>query len=157
MTRFVTKKALLVALITSVIASCKGISGNREVVSNAPAQVAPADAPPKDGLSSAGGQYVVIYKTSPHPIPLNEPFAINVRVLDAKSRSEPLADVTLDVDGRMPHHRHGMNRQPVVTRGDNGSFHVQGMLFHMPGRWELYFDITRDGRTERAQDVIFLD
>jgi hypothetical protein len=25
------------------------------------------------------------------------------------------------------------------------------MLFHMPGHWELYFDISRGGTSERAQ------
>jgi len=28
---------------------------------------------------------------------------------------------------------------------------VLGLRFHMPGRWELYFDVTRDGVLERAQ------
>ena len=137
------------AAAIAIVAGCKGVSGHREVVSTPQTT--------GDGLASASGQYVVIYKTHPTPIPLNAPFDIDVRVLDAKNRSEALRDIKLDVDGRMPHHRHGMNRQPQVTQRSDGSFHVQGMLFHMPGRWELYFDVTRDGRTERAQDVIFLD
>ena len=31
------------------------------------------------------------------------------------------------------------------------------MLFHMAGRWEIYFDITRGGITSRAQDEITLE
>ena len=30
-------------------------------------------------------------------------------------------------------------------------FRAEGMLFHMPGHWEMYFDITQGGRSERAQ------
>jgi hypothetical protein len=147
---FIKVAAYVVLLVgASSLCSCKGVSGQREVASS--------PQPAGDGLASAGGQYIVIYKPDPNPIPLNEPFNIEVQVLDAKSRKPLQNGFKLDVDGRMPHHRHGMNRQPTLQQREDGTSLVQGMLFHMPGRWEVYFDITRDGRTERAQDVIFLD
>jgi hypothetical protein len=49
-----------------------------------------------------------------------------------------------------------MNRVPEVTRAGDG-FLVGGMLFHMPGRWELYLDVTEGALTERAQLEVLLD
>ena len=37
------------------------------------------------------------------------------------------------------------------SRLPDGSYKAEGMLFHMPGHWELYFDVSQGGRTERAQ------
>ena len=59
------------------------------------------------------------------------------------------------VDGGMPAHRHGMNTDPVVTPLGGGRYEVKGLLLHMLGHWELYFDLTDAGVTERAQlDVV---
>ena len=30
-------------------------------------------------------------------------------------------------------------------------------MFHMPGRWELTFDVEADGRTERLTGVLLLE
>ena len=60
-------------------------------------------------------------------------------------------DLQVQVDARMPAHFHGMNRTPKLTRQADGSFTAEGLLFHMPGHWELTFDISRGGKTERAQ------
>jgi hypothetical protein len=68
-----------------------------------------------------------------------------------------MRDVRLDVDARMPEHFHGMNRAPVITARPDGTFDVRGMLFHMSGYWELYFDVTRGGVTERAQVAVELE
>ena len=57
----------------------------------------------------------------------------------------------------MPQHGHGMNRVPEVRALAGGRFRVEGLFFHMPGRWELYFDVTQGARTERAQVAIDLE
>ena len=57
----------------------------------------------------------------------------------------------------MPEHGHGMNRVPKVAPRPDGGFHAEGLLFHMPGRWELYFDVTQGAVTERAQTDVFLE
>jgi hypothetical protein len=78
-------------------------------------------------------------------------YALDVWVFDAHDATRPLTDVALAVDASMPEHQHGMTRRPIVKRTENGGFRVEGLLFHMPGRWELYFDVTRAAITERAQ------
>ena len=107
-------------------------------------------------LVSANGTWLVTYQTNPGPIPLNTPFAIEVTVTRADKKQKQ-DGFSLSVDGRMPHHRHGMNRTPTVKALDGGAFLVEGMLFHMPGRWELYFDIVAQGKTERAQVAVELE
>ena len=57
----------------------------------------------------------------------------------------------------MPHHRHGMLENPTLRRTGPGAFTFTGMNFHMPGRWELYVDITREGVTQRAQTVVVVE
>jgi hypothetical protein len=47
---------------------------------------------------------------------------------------------TLRVDASMPEHRHGMNYRPGVSARADGQFRAEGLMFHMPGRWELVFE-----------------
>ena len=107
-------------------------------------------------LTSGNGTYTVQSPTIPAEIPLNEPFSIRARIRIAETDRVP-EDAQLAVDGRMPHHRHGMVRTPTLKALGNGEYLIEGMLFHMPGRWELHFDITREGMTERAQCDIELE
>jgi hypothetical protein len=100
---------------------------------------------------SHDGSYRVSFTPSPNPIPMNELFTLDVEVLDGTTGIERIPDAELAVDAAMPAHRHGMNRIPRVNARGNGAFEVTGMLFHMPGHWELYFDVTRGGVTERTQ------
>lgn len=44
-----------------------------------------------------------------------------------------------------------MTRVAKVTRVEASIWKAEGLVFHMPGRWELYIDITDGGVTERAQ------
>lgn len=110
---------------------------------------APAGVP----LQSALGRYAVVVETRPSPVPLNEPFEAVVRVTP---RTPPSAPLAVEVDARMPEHFHGMNRVARTTAQADGTFRAEGLLFHMPGRWELYVDVTEGPRTERAQMEIRL-
>ena len=106
-------------------------------------------------LTSNDGVYAVKYIFDRATPPMNEPFRITVFVGAAGG---PLAEeVALSVDAAMPEHGHGMNVEPTVRPLSNNSFAVDNMLFHMAGRWEIYFDITREGITSRAQDEITLE
>lgn len=112
----------------------------------------PGEAPkPPSGKrqgDSNAGTYAVAFEPTPSPIPMNQPFDLRFTVAPKAGSADGLA---VQVDARMPAHGHGMNRVPKVTRQGDGSFKVEGMLFHMPGHWELYFDISHGGKTERAQ------
>lgn len=108
--------------------------------------------------SSDSGAVIVEWRSEPSPIPLNEPFELEVRVLGPDG--EPLEGAALTVDGWMPGHGHGMLRRPVSERRPDGSFRIAGMLFHMGGAWELRCQIgVREERGEffavRSEQVVF--
>jgi hypothetical protein len=168
--------ATVLMLVIGIIGGCFNDSGTGEVAStkpdaspsNAPATTAPpaespagvnatAQAVASDGVLSSDGTYYVVYELDAGEIPLNEMFGLTVGVYDGQDRTTMLEGIEFAIDARMPHHRHGMNLEPTVERREDGRFDVGGMLFHMPGYWEIYFDITRAGVTERAQTEVTLE
>ena len=99
---------------------------------------------------SGGGQ---IEWKAPAPLPRGEPFAMDVSITDGAGR--PVEGVSLIVDCTMPHHGHGMNVRPTATQVGPGRWKVEPMLLHMPGRWELSFDLAwPDGRIRRSQGTL---
>jgi len=105
-------------------------------------------------LTSNAETYTVEILPPPDAFATNEPFDMTVRVT---ANDDETGALSLNADAAMPHHGHGMNQQPKVSRLEDNVFRVTGMLLHMPGRWEMYFDITRNGRSERAQLVVHLE
>jgi hypothetical protein len=90
------------------------------------------------------------------PLPNGEPFALDVSATDAAGK--PLEGVRLLADCTMPHHGHGMNVRPEVTTIGPGQWRVEPMLLHMPGRWELSFDLlAADGRLRRVQQTLEIE
>jgi len=96
------------------------------------------------------GSWRVAWRTKPVGIPRGENFMIDAWVFAPGAPGTPVKDVVLEVDAWMPEHLHGMNRVPRVTRRDDNGFTFEGVYFHMPGFWELSFDVTEKGVTERA-------
>ena len=91
-------------------------------------------------------RYRVAWRVRPNPIAVAEPFALEMSVC-AKPGAQPAEGV--QVDATMPEHRHGMNYRPSVIDGPEGRFLAEGMLFHMPSKWRLIFDVRAGGTTER--------
>ena len=108
-------------------------------------------------IVSNGGNYVVFLRTDPSPIPENAEFSATVWVFARLATDTPLTDSSLDLDAFMPEHGHGMNRVPEITKREDGGVDVKGLLLHMGGNWELYFDVTRGAITERAQKRVVLE
>ena len=100
-------------------------------------------------LTTADENWEVWWRPIPAAIPALEPFSVEVMVRDAAGRPANQG-VSVVVDATMPHHGHGMNVTPVVSRkGD--VWLAEGLLLHMPGRWEFTVDVVREGEIERAQ------
>lgn len=158
--RCVHTTALPFAVLIALAVSCGSPEPQNDTQTQRPSTDTPAAPQEPDptgvGLSN-DGTYYVTYKTSPDPIPLNDMFSIDVRVYESESHIKPAENITLRADGRMPAHRHGMNTAPRIEQIGPGHFRVRGMLFHMPGDWELDFDIERDGLVERAQFDVILE
>jgi hypothetical protein len=111
------------------------------------------DAPWKGGseIRSNDGAWTVVYKVDDPGIRRGETFDLDAWVFVSGDASKPRADVSLAVDAAMPQHGHGMNRVPKIEKLPDGGFRAEGLLFHMPGKWELYFDVARGPLVERAQ------
>ncbi len=125
--------------------------------SSAPA--APSSKPASAALEGLSNQetYFVRVEATPSVIPQNDLFSLKVWVADAATPTAPARDVTVVVDAGMPEHQHGMNTAPQLTATAEGWYDVEGMMFHMPGFWEIYVDVTRGGVTERAQFRVDLE
>ena len=120
------------------------------------AQPAAAVDVPWRTASSADGSYFVRWRPLAEPIPLADPFDVEVEVFEDESMSTPANFDRIIVDAGMPHHRHGMNVMPELSSEQDGHWIARGMLFHMPGRWQLYVDLFEDGRLERTQWSMWL-
>jgi len=84
-----------------------------------------------------GKQHVLLFRGVPSPPPLNAAFAVEIAVCARNGASVAAPRV----DAWMPAHRHGMNYRPSVVAKSPGSFRAEGLLLHMPGRWELVFEV----------------
>ena len=102
---------------------------------------------PGGGRRLDSARYTVIYRTVPDRIQLGQHFAVELAV--CANPGAPMPE-NVGVDAWMPEHRHGMNYKASITRGAAARFRADGLLFHMPGRWELLFDLRAAGRTDRV-------
>jgi len=68
----------------------------------------------------------------------------------------PAAARLLRVDATMPEHRHGMNYRPSVQALGDGVWRVEGLLWHMAGRWELRLDVDAAGAVHTLRQSVTL-
>lgn len=94
--------------------------------------------------------YQLTYRSEIEPLPLNRMHYWIVRL--ASADNTPVADARILVSGGMPAHNHGLPTAPAVAEYlGAGEYRIEGFRFHMPGAWELIFDIQHQGRRERVQ------
>ena len=85
------------------------------------------------GARVPGELWTAWWRSEPAVIPIGAHFSIRFHLCG------PPVD-RVKVRGWMPDHRHGMNYRPGVTlNGLSGA--AEGLLFHMPGRWQLILDV----------------
>lgn len=111
-----------------------------------PAQSLACDASEQQARRIRAQGYDIVFRLEPARIEVGKPFAVLLVVCDP---SGPIAVDTLRVDAQMPEHRHGMNYTPILRKLGPGRFQAEGMVFHMPGRWQFMFDVRTAGRSER--------
>ena len=128
-----------------------------EDVEPAPEPTATAPAVLARTLCSNGATYGVDILAAPDPIPLGDLFEIDVQLREGCRSGAPAEKVVLEMEAIMPGHGHGMNTHPRVAPLGGGRFLATGFRFHMPGRWELHFDVRRGGVLERAQAEVLLE
>jgi hypothetical protein len=61
-----------------------------------------------------------------------------VRVAITDATGTPVNDATIQIDGGMPEHGHGLPTRPRMTRAlGNGLYEIEGVRFNMGGWWEF--------------------
>ena len=61
-----------------------------------------------------------------------------LRVAITDAAGAPVDDATIQIDGGMPQHGHGLPTKPRVTRAlGNGLYEIEGVRFNMGGWWEF--------------------
>lgn len=109
----------------------------------------PANLDTSTTLTSEQGRYRVSYQSGLEPIPINQLHSWRLHV--ATPDGQPVTDATIQVDGDMPQHGHGLPTRPQVTQNlGNGDYLVEGLKFHMHGWWIVEFDITSGGETDHV-------
>ena len=101
---------------------------------------------PGGGRKLESARYTVIYRAQPEKMPLGQHFSLELAVCANPGAPPP---EIVSVDAWMPEHRHGMNYKASVRREPGGRYRADGLLFHMPGRWELIFELRAAGRSDR--------
>jgi cytochrome c peroxidase len=116
------------------------------------ALIAPAQAgactPAIEGPRLESKSYVLAYKAAPE---VGKHFSVDVAAC-AKKGPAPKA---LKIDAHMPEHRHGMNYKPTVKVVAPGRWLAEGLMFHMPGKWEFVFFV--EGERMAREMIVFTD
>jgi len=162
-----TPAAVLLLVLTSVMPSA------------ASAQPAPppsgAAAPASRAIECASGfpggsratsaGYTIAWRADPQKIPVGRHFAIDLLVCPKAGAagaagagtapgSPAAVPVAVAVDARMPSHGHGMNYKPTLKPVGENRYRAEGLMFHMPGQWELVFDLRSGDKVERATQAV---
>jgi hypothetical protein len=112
----------------------------------APAAQGACELPGGEAQKIESSRHQVLYRTRPVPLKVGEHFALEFAVCPAPE--------SVRVDAWMPEHRHGMNYRPTVAALGQGHYRAEGLMLHMPGRWELVFEVRAGDSSERiAQSV----
>ena len=104
------------------------------------------------GLVVFSDHYMVAFRPEPMRIEVGQPFALLFNVCTKSGGPAEL----VAVEATMPDHKHGMNYRPTIVSAGDGRFRAEGMVFHMPGRWELAIDVRDGEESERLTHEIIL-
>jgi hypothetical protein len=115
----------------------------------APQAFAVCPPPPEAGARLQSGPVQLAWRAEPEPIAVSRPFALLVTLCPVDAR-------LLRVDATMPEHRHGMNYRPSLQALGDGVWRVEGLLWHMSGRWELRLDVEAAGVTHTLRQSVTL-
>ena len=96
--------------------------------------------------------YMIAFRPEPMRIEVGEPFALLFNVCTKNGNPAEL----VAVEATMPEHKHGMNYRPTIVAGGDGRYRAEGMVFHMPGRWEVAMDVRAGEESERLTHEIIL-
>lgn len=93
--------------------------------------------------------FAVRYTSHLDPIAINTMHAWTLNIRDRSGR--PVTDATVQVEGGMPGHDHGLPTRPRVTQDlGGGDYLLEGMKFHMGGRWQVTLLVEQGETSDRV-------
>lgn len=101
----------------------------------------------KNARRAESARYAFAYRTIPASIEISKHFSLELMVC---AKAGAPAPETLRINARMPDHGHGMNYNAAVRPLGGGRFQADGLMFHMPGRWQFEFEVGSGKTSERA-------
>jgi hypothetical protein len=104
--------------------------------------------PPAGAQLLSEGPVQVAWLAVPAPV-VGRPFVLQVVVCPADAE-------LVRVDAQMPEHRHGMNYRPSLKHLGQGRWRVEGLLWHMSGRWDLSLDVRHQDKQQRLMQSVLL-
>jgi cytochrome c peroxidase len=107
--------------------------------------------PGLQGTRLESARFVLVHKIE--KVEVAKHFALEVAACAKPGHPAPEG---LKVDAHMPAHRHGMNYAPAVRALGPGRWRAEGLLLHMPGRWEFVFELRAAGVTDRLAHFLVL-
>ncbi|MGI9220723.1 MAG: FixH family protein [Woeseiaceae bacterium] len=97
--------------------------------------------------TSNRGLFVASYSSELDPLQINKLHTWVLHLEDADG--EAVLGAVIEADGGMPEHDHGLPTRPRVTEElGNGDYRVEGLRFHMGGKWQLTFAIEANDKTD---------
>jgi hypothetical protein len=109
----------------------------------------PCTTVPPGAQRLSGGGVQAWWLPEPSPLRVGQAFAVLVSLCPAQAR-------LLRVDAQMPEHRHGMNYRPSLQPLGEGRWRAEGLLWHMPGRWELLLEASLGDQRQRLTQSVQL-
>jgi hypothetical protein len=104
---------------------------------------------------SDNGLYRVSYVASTNVIPVNQMHRWTLHIETADGQL--VENATIQVDGDMPEHGHGLPTRPQMTEYlGNGDYQVEGVKFQMGGWWVMDFSITANDQSDQVHFNLLL-
>ncbi len=139
------------------------IIGVLMLVASSFASAAPCGADLRGAVTAESANYLVAFRTQPPRIAVGKHFSVE---FETCVKGDAPAFTGVAVDAFMPEHGHGMNYRAVVKPAAGAKppnaptiarYRADGLMFHMPGRWDFYFDVRSASGTERATRSVVLE
>jgi len=97
-----------------------------------------------------GKTFSLWWQTRPKTISVGVHFIVQIRTCGSPNVTR------VRVRGWMPAHQHGMNYRPQIISSGRTILAI-GLLFHMPGRWQLILDVGGWGKREKLIATMVLE
>ncbi len=112
-----------------------------------------------------GRKVSVLFEQPTSSIKVSQAFSLTALLCP---KEEGASVIRASVDASMPEHQHGMNYKPKIQLTDDPALlasgtrllSAQGLVFHMPGKWQIEFQVfgkDRDNQTWSVPERLLFD